>query len=152
MSATLKVMTSKKPTWIPVVTGILRKGPLVLVGQRPEGHTLAGQWEFPGGKIELGEQPREALQRELFEELGIKADIGDLKMTWTHSYPEVGILLLFFEVLFWKGEPKPVHHTELRWVTFEELEKLDIPEANRKLLPIIKKFISITVVDTANSK
>lgn len=137
-------MTSKKPTWIPVATGILRKGSLVLVGQRPEGHTLAGQWEFPGGKIELGEQPKDALQRELYEELGIKADIGDLKMTWTHSYPEVGILLLFFEVLFWKGEPKPVHHTELRWVTFEELEKLEIPEANRKLLPMIKKFILST--------
>jgi 8-oxo-dGTP diphosphatase len=135
-------MTLKKPTWIPVVTGILRKGTLVLVGQRPEGHTLAGQWEFPGGKIELGEQPREALQRELFEELGIKADIGDLKMTWTHSYPEVGILLLFFEVQFWKGEPKPVHHTDLKWVSFEELEKLEIPEANRKLLPLIKKFIT----------
>jgi 8-oxo-dGTP diphosphatase len=138
-------MTSKKPTWIPVVTGILRKGSLVLVGQRPDGHTLAGQWEFPGGKIELGEQPREALQRELFEELGIKADIGELRMTWTHSYPEVGILLLFFEVQFWKGEPKPVHHTDLKWVTFEELEKLEIPEANRKLLPLIKKFITETV-------
>jgi 8-oxo-dGTP diphosphatase len=141
-STILKFMTSKKPTWIPVATGILRKGSLVLVGQRPEGHTLAGQWEFPGGKIELGEQPKEALQRELFEELGIKADIGELRMTWTHSYPEVGILLLFFEVQFWKGEPKPVHHTELRWVTFEELEKLEIPEANRKLLPMIKNFIT----------
>ncbi len=136
-------MTSKKPTWIPVVTGILRKGPLVLVGKRPEGHTLAGQWEFPGGKIELGEQPKDALTRELREELDIIADIGDLKLTWTHSYPEVGILLLFFEVLFWKNEPKPVHHTELRWVTYEELEKLDIPEANRKLLPAIKKFIDV---------
>lgn len=142
ISTILKFMTSKKPTWIPVATGILRKGSLVLVGQRPEGHTLAGQWEFPGGKIELGEQPKEALQRELFEELGIKAEIGDLRMTWTHSYPEVGILLLFFEVQFWKGEPKPVHHTELRWVTFEELEKLEIPEANRKLLPMIKNFIT----------
>ena len=80
ISTILKFMTSKKPTWIPVATGILRKGSLVLVGQRPEGHTLAGQWEFPGGKIELGEQPKEALQRELFEELGIKAEIGDLHL------------------------------------------------------------------------
>lgn len=134
-------MTVKKPTWIPVVTGVLRKGSHVLVGKRPAGHTLAGQWEFPGGKIELGEQPREALQRELREELDIEAEIGDLRMTWTHSYPEVGILLIFFEVLFWKGEPKAAHHTELRWVSFDELSKLDIPEANRKLLPMIKKFI-----------
>lgn len=96
-------MTSKRPTWIPVVTGVLKKGPLVLVGKRPEGHTLAGQWEFPGGKIELGEQPQQALRRELLEELGIEADIGNLILTWTHSYPDVGILLQFFEVLFWKG-------------------------------------------------
>lgn len=135
-------MTQKKPTWIPVVTGILRKGELVLVGQRPTGHTLAGQWEFPGGKIELGEQPREALERELREELGIEATVGDLKFTWTHSYPDVGILLVFFEVLFWKGEPKTVHHTELKWVTLNELEKLDIPEANRKLLPLIRKLLN----------
>jgi 8-oxo-dGTP diphosphatase len=134
-------MTSKKPTWIPVVTGVLRKGSQVLVGKRPAGHTLAGQWEFPGGKIELGEQPREALRRELQEELDIEAEVGDLKLTWTHSYPDVGILLIFFEVQFWKGEPKAAHHTELRWVSFDELAKLDIPEANRKLLPMIKKFI-----------
>lgn len=139
----LKDMTPKKPTWIPVVTGVLKKGPMVLVGKRPEGHTLAGQWEFPGGKIELGEQPAQALKRELFEELGIDADIGDLKLTWTHAYPDVGILLLFFEVLFWKGEPKAIHHTELKWVTFQELQTLDIPEANRKLLPIIRKFIEV---------
>lgn len=135
-------MNQKKPTWIPVVTGILRKGDLVLVGQRPTGHTLAGQWEFPGGKIELGEQPREALERELREELAIDATVGELKLTWTHSYPEVGILLVFFEVLFWKGEPKAVHHTELKWVTLTELEALDIPEANRKLLPLIRKLFA----------
>ncbi|MBY0316153.1 MAG: 8-oxo-dGTP diphosphatase MutT [Bdellovibrionales bacterium] len=138
----LEFMTQKKPTWIPVVTGIIKKGNLVLVGQRPTGHTLAGQWEFPGGKVELGEQPKDALVRELREELGIEATIGDLKLTWTHSYPEVGILLIFFEVQFWKGEPKPVHHTELKWVTLEELEVLDIPEANRKLLPAIRKIFT----------
>ncbi len=136
-------MTVKRPHWIPVVTGVIRRGSTVLVGQRPEGHTLAGQWEFPGGKVELGEQPHQALKRELFEELGIDADIGELKLTWTHSYPDVGILLLFFEVLFWKGEPKSIHHTELKWVTFQELQGLDIPEANRKLLPVIRKFIEV---------
>jgi 8-oxo-dGTP diphosphatase len=119
------------------VTAIIRKGPYVLVGKRPEGHTLAGQWEFPGGKIELGESPEAALARELREELGIEAEIGKIKLTFTHNYPEVGILLIFFEVLYWKGEPKPVHHTELKWIEPQELHNIDIPEANRKILPKI---------------
>jgi 8-oxo-dGTP diphosphatase len=130
-------MAAKRPTWIPVVTAMIRKGPHVLVGKRPEGHTLAGQWEFPGGKVEIGESPEEALARELKEELGIEAEIGPIQMACTHSYPDVGILLVFFEVQFWKGEPKPVHHSELRWVLPEELKKLNIPEANRRLMPTI---------------
>ena len=135
-------MAVKRPTWIPVVTAMIRKGPYVLVGQRPEGHTLAGQWEFPGGKIEIGESPEQALARELDEELGIQAEVGTVKMACTHSYPDVGIFLVFFEVQFWKGEPKPVHHSELKWILPEELKSLNIPEANRKLLPTILEILS----------
>lgn len=124
----------KRPNWVPVVTAMIRKGDSVLVGLRPEGKNLAGQWEFPGGKLEVGEAPEQALKRELAEELGIAADVGDIKLASTHSYGETGIILLFYEVRFWKGEPKPVHHTELRWVRPDELRELDIPEANRKLL------------------
>ncbi len=127
-------MASKRPVWIPVVTGLIKKGKKVLVGQRPEGHSLAGQWEFPGGKIELNETPKEALHRELHEELGIDAEIGELKLASSHSYGEVAILLVFYEVNFWKGEPKSIHHTELKWIDPEELKTLDIPDANRNIL------------------
>jgi len=139
---TLLNMALKRPTWIPVVTAMIRKGPHVLVGKRPEGHTLAGQWEFPGGKVEIGESPEEALARELKEELGIEAEIGSIQMACTHSYPEVGILLVFYEVQFWKGEPKAVHHSELKWVLPDELKVLDIPEANRRLLPTILEILT----------
>lgn len=124
----------KKPQWIPVVAGIMRKGPLILVGQRPETHSLAGLWEFPGGKIEMGEDPEVALARELQEELGIEADIGELKMSCTHSYGELNILILFYEILYWKGEPKAKHHLMLEWIRPDELPSRPIPEANRKHL------------------
>ncbi len=123
----------QRPVWIPVVTALIRRGEQVLVGQRPPGHTLAGQWEFPGGKIEKGESPEAALKRELYEELGIEAEIGPLRFAATHTYGEISILILFYDVYFWKGEPKLQQHTELRWTTPREFVQLPIPEANRKI-------------------
>lgn len=128
-------MALKRPVWIPVVTGLIRKGDKVLVGQRPVGHSLAGQWEFPGGKIERNESPEEALIRELREELGIEAEVGTLKLASTHTFGDTGIIILFYEVNFWKGEPKPVHHMELRWIEPKDLASLSIPDANKRILP-----------------
>lgn len=124
----------KKINWIPVVAGFLKKDQKILVGQRPENHSLAGLWEFPGGKIEIGETPEQALQRELNEELGIEAQIGTLKLACTHSYGDVGIIILFYEVNFWKGEPKAKHHLMLEWIYPQELKLRPIPEANKKIL------------------
>lgn len=132
----------KRLQWIPVVAGFLRKGSQVLVGQRPENHSLAGLWEFPGGKIEAGETPEVALARELSEELGIQAEVGELKFAATHSYGEVNILILFFEILYWKGEPKAKHHLMLEWINPEDLTNRPIPEANKKMISRILKALS----------
>lgn len=132
-----------KKNWIPVVAGILKKNNQILVGQRPETHTLGGLWEFPGGKIEMGETPEQALARELNEELGIDAEIGDLRLACTHSYGDVGILILFYEVLFWKSEPKAKHHTHLEWIDPKDLPKRNIPEANRKNMNRIYKAFNL---------
>lgn len=134
-------MALKRPTWIPVVTGLLRKGDKILVGQRPVGHTLAGHWEFPGGKIEKNETPEFALARELREELGIEAEVGRLMLASTHSYGDTGIVILFYEVLFWKGEPKNVHHMELKWVEPSGLSSLTLPDANRKIIDRIVQLL-----------
>lgn len=136
-----KTRRPKRAQWIPVVAGFLRKGDQVLVGQRPENHSLAGLWEFPGGKIETGETPEAALARELEEELGIEAEVGELKFAATHSYGEVNILILFFEILFWKGEPKAKHHLMLDWIHPKDLDKRPIPEANRKMMNRLLKAL-----------
>jgi 8-oxo-dGTP diphosphatase len=136
-------LKNRKGHWIPVVAGFLKKDGKILVGQRPENNSLPGQWEFPGGKIEPGETPEYALVRELQEELGIDAEVGELKLACTHSYGDVGILILFYEILFWKGEPKAQHHMMLEWIHPEELKHRNIPEANRKILDRIYKALGI---------
>lgn len=133
----------RKGYWIPVVTALMKRGDEVLLGLRPEGHNLAGFWEFPGGKLEPGEEPEAALKRELQEELGIEAEIGQICLTSTHNYDDTGILLLFFEVNYWSGEPKTVHHSGLKWVKIDDLHNENLPEANFKvldrLIEILKK-------------
>ena len=124
----------KRSVWIPVVTGLLRKNGKILLGLRPQGESLAGSWEFPGGKIDQGESPEFALKRELDEEIGVEAEIGKLRYVHTHSYGERGVLLLFYDVNFWKGEPKTIYHEELKWAEPEDLNILQIPEANRNIL------------------
>lgn len=131
----------KRNTWVPVVAALIRRQGKVLVGQRPEGGSLAKTWEFPGGKIELDESPESALARELKEELGIEAEIGKLSFAGTHTYGKTGILFLFYEVKFWKGQIKPNQHMDLRWVTNKELKELELPEANTKFLKQILEVI-----------
>jgi 8-oxo-dGTP diphosphatase len=131
----------RRSVWIPVVTALMRKNGKILLGLRPKGESLAGAWEFPGGKIDQGESPETALKRELKEELDIEAEIGPLRLVHTHSYGERGVLLLFYDVHFWKGEPKTVYHEDLRWAPPQELEKLQIPEANRNILSKLVQVI-----------
>lgn len=131
----------KRSAWIPVVAALMRRQGKVLVGQRPEGASLAGTWEFPGGKIELGESPERALQRELEEELGVRAEIGPLKFAASHTYGKTGILFLFYEVKYWKGQIKMQQHPDLRWVTPKELAQLHLPEANSAFLQQILEVL-----------
>ena len=131
----------KKVNWIPVVAGFLRRGEEVLLGQRPENNYLAGMWEFPGGKIESGESPEQALVREFQEELGIECEVGDLKLSVTHNFGDTNILILFFEIRFWKGELKNIHHLDLEWVLPSQLGDKKIPDANRKILHRIQKAL-----------
>jgi 8-oxo-dGTP diphosphatase len=93
------------------------------------------KWEFPGGKIEEGEQPRDALRRELEEELGIEATIGNEVARIHHEYPGGGAIeLRFFEVHDYQGEIENRIFREIRWVGRRELLELDFLEADRTLV------------------
>ncbi len=110
-----------------------------LVQQRPEGKPLAGLWEFPGGKIDAGETPERALARELHEELGIRADVANIKPIAfsTGTAGELPLVLLFFVVSPWRGEPKALHAASLRWASPDELQRLPMPEPDRPLVDAI---------------
>ncbi|RME14473.1 MAG: (deoxy)nucleoside triphosphate pyrophosphohydrolase [Bdellovibrio sp.] len=128
-----------KRRWLPVVSALIKRENTYLIGKRPEGKSYAGYWELPGGKIEHSDpSPEAALKRELEEELGIQATIGPIQWATTHHYKkelsQVTILLLIYLVQYWEGAPKPLHHTELKWATPDEMRKLILLEANQEFL------------------
>jgi 8-oxo-dGTP diphosphatase len=118
-----------------VVAALIVDGDRILACQRTRHQPMPLKWEFPGGKIEEGEQPRDALRRELEEELGIEATIGDEIARIQHRYPNGGsIELRFFEVRKYQGEIENRIFREIRWVTRKELPELDFLEADRSLV------------------
>jgi 8-oxo-dGTP diphosphatase len=119
-----------------VVAAVIEREDRFLVTLRQSGTHLEGYWEFPGGKVYPHETHREALRRELFEELDIVGEVGGLLHTVTHSYPEKTVELHFYRCDF-EGEPKPMMGQQLQWVRRDRLKKLRLPEADRDLLWIL---------------
>ena len=118
-----------------VVAGILLRGDQILCCQRSKSDPFPLKWEFPGGKIEPGETPEQALARELDEELAIHAQVGSLVETIRHSYAPGSIVELhFFKVEKWNGEIRNRIFNDLRWLQRSELTSLDFLEADLGLV------------------
>ncbi|MGA9526678.1 MAG: (deoxy)nucleoside triphosphate pyrophosphohydrolase [Terriglobales bacterium] len=118
-----------------VVAALIVNDGQILACQRTRHQVMPLKWEFPGGKIEEGEQPRDALRRELEEELGIEATIGDEVARILHEYPGGGsVELRFFEVHNYLGEIENRIFREIRWVARKDLLTLDFLEADRTLV------------------
>jgi 8-oxo-dGTP diphosphatase len=118
-----------------VVAALIRKNDQILACQRTRHQPMPLKWEFPGGKIEEGEQPRDALRRELEEELGIEATIGDEVARIQHEYASGGIVeLRFYDVQAYRGEIENRIFRDVQWVKRRELAKLDFLEADRELV------------------
>jgi len=113
-----------------VVAALIIEQKKILVTQRRKDSSHALLWEFPGGKVKEGEEPREALRRELMEELEVEAEVGMIFDAAFYSYPEYPILLLIYRCRVVKGLPRPVACQDVRWVTVAELEALPMPPAD----------------------
>lgn len=119
---------------IAVAGGLLWRGDRFLAARRPHRSPQAGLWEFPGGKIEPGESPEEALVRELEEELGVIVHAPKLWTVVEHQYPRRTVRLHVFHVEVFSGEPFPREGQILRWVTPREAETLPFLPADRPLV------------------
>jgi 8-oxo-dGTP diphosphatase len=118
-----------------VAAGLIMRGSEVLICQRRPDQPMALQWEFPGGKIEAGETPEEALARELDEELGIRATVGPKVAHIRHNYRHGGAVdLQFFVVHEFAQELENRIFAQFRWVKLEELPNYDFLAADRNLI------------------
>ena len=118
-----------------VVAGLIIENGKLLVCQRTRHQTMPLKWEFPGGKIEEGEQPRDALRRELEEELGIIATIGNEISRIQHEYPNGGkVELRFFEIREYQKEIENRIFKDIQWAEIKDLPKFDFLEADLTLV------------------
>jgi 8-oxo-dGTP diphosphatase len=133
----------KRPIVVVAACVLLDEKGAVLIAKRPQGRPLAGLWEFPGGKVEHGEAPEEALIRELNEELGIeigRADLAPLTFV-SHAYPDFHLLMPVYLCRSWQGKIAPHEDQELLWVKPETLGLYDMPPADEPLKVTLRDLV-----------
>jgi 8-oxo-dGTP diphosphatase len=135
--------TRARPIVLVAACALLNEEGKVLLAKRPPGRPLAGLWEFPGGKVDLGEDPETALIRELLEELGIEIARADLlPLTFaSHAYPEFHLLMPLYLCKRWQGSIAAQEDQELLWVRPDELGLYDMPLADEPLKTSLPKLL-----------
>jgi 8-oxo-dGTP diphosphatase len=124
------------PDTIVVTAAVVERGGRYLVTRRLRGTHLEGMWEFPGGKCEAGETQVACLEREILEELGCVAQVGEELLAVAHDYDDRSVELHFFRCEM-TGEPAPLLGQEIRWVSRAELRELDFPPADADLIRLL---------------
>lgn len=115
----------------------------VLIAERPPGKSMAGLWEFPGGKIEAGERPEETVIRELKEELGIDVKEPCLApFTFaSHTYPDFQLLMPLYVCRRWEGFVAPLEGQAIKWVRPRDLPQYPMPPADLPLIPMLRDLL-----------
>jgi 8-oxo-dGTP diphosphatase len=136
-------MTASAPTERPLVLvvacALIDHDGRILITQRPPGKAMAGLWEFPGGKVEAGETPEEAVIRELREELGVETKAACLApLTFaSHAYEHFHLLMPLFVCRRFRGMPRPQEGQAIKWVRARDLRAYPMPEADMPLIPAL---------------
>ncbi len=117
-----------------VTAAVIKRDGRILVARRRDGDRFAGLWEFPGGKIEPGEAPRDCLRREIREELGLEVEVGDSLGEYPYASSERVLTLLAFRASVRSGAPVLNDHSEIHWALPEELGRFDFSEPDRPLV------------------
>jgi len=117
-----------------VTAAIIEQDGRTLITQRPDGSRHAGKWEFPGGKLEPGESPRQALERELREELALEVEAGEVVETLYHRYEWGAVLILAYRCRILSGTLQHLQVSDHRWVAGEEMKGYDFLDADRPLV------------------
>ncbi|TNC74267.1 8-oxo-dGTP diphosphatase MutT [Rubellimicrobium roseum] len=136
-------ISSPRPLLLVAAVALIDADGRVLLAQRPEGKSMAGLWEFPGGKVEPGETPEAALIRELHEELGIDTHASCLApLTFaSHAYERFHLLMPLFACRRWQGTPQPREGQQLAWARASELRRYPMPPADVPLIPILRDWL-----------
>lgn len=131
--------TAVEPDRIHVAVGVISGDDgRILIARRPSHLHAGGLWEFPGGKVEAGETVTQALERELREELDIRVTIQQPLLTIAHDYPEKKVLLDIWQVEHCGGQPRGQQGQVLEWVTPQQLSQFDFPEANQRIVTLLR--------------
>lgn len=132
-----------KPILLVAAAALVDADNRVLITRRPEGKSLAGLWEFPGGKVDAGETPEAALQRELEEELGIEVcDSCMAPFTFaSHAYEDFHLLMPLYLCRNWEGEIAPREGQEIAWVRAMRLADYAMPPADLPLIPWLRDLL-----------
>ena len=127
-----------------VVAALIRQNNRFLICRRPAHKTRGLLWEFVGGKVEKGETKQQALMRECMEELAVKVRVDDVYMQLVHEYPDMTVELTLFNAAIVEGEPQLLEHSEIRYISVDEIDRFDFCPADVEILKKLKADFGVS--------